>query len=225
MAVESAPAATSISDGHSAEVQNLNSMGADSPELVRLRRAHQTKQAADGTRRGQGTRVPSNKTAQTGALGDLSTNRRNAQQDIIRKLRDIIKLESERDTRQGRNRTRRWNEGSQATDPVAQAAGNTANAQQAAKSRASKACLQYVIQLRLRSVLTHCYFQLLQRRRKLYAEHVPGSIILQDGRVSQVAPLSSPTPDNPDELGLLPTCAFILVGNSIKLGRGAHLWA
>ncbi|KAI1783947.1 hypothetical protein LXA43DRAFT_902571 [Ganoderma leucocontextum] len=140
----------------------VDALSIDLSELVRLRRAHQTRQAARGVRtRGQ----PEECDAPEGSEADATRTR----QKLLAKLREILKSKLGDDVAVGTGleRAARWIRGSTVEDD---SGGNVANAAQAAKTRASKCIV---------------------RRRKIYKEKVGGIDVLQEGRVSPMSPLKS----------------------------------
>ena len=135
---DSLPAAHSDLDKPTLPYLGLNLSGVDIDNLIDLRHAHQTKQAASGTRTTQTQAVtPTNSTAQS-ALSE--------RQAILRGFRDAIKRREEVGAGTGVERSMRWRQpapggrdgevNGEVAEPAA--AGNSANAVVAATAAAKR---------------------------------------------------------------------------------------
>ncbi|PSR70772.1 hypothetical protein PHLCEN_2v13350, partial [Hermanssonia centrifuga] len=119
-------------------------------ELISIRRAHQTKQASKGVR------------VRTVKDDVTANSSQSARQQLIRKLEEIIKQEQERGVGSGLERAARYTEGTK------NKTGNSANAADVAKTRASK---------------------LLTRRRIVFKKYIPHLEIIRDAGISMLRPL------------------------------------
>lgn len=95
-------------------------------KLISLRRAHQTKQAATGTRT---SRTPTAIVAQdnTSISSESKKQQETERQRLVKRFAEVIKQQEERGAGTGTDRRMRWQ--------GAAAGGNTANAAQAAAAR------------------------------------------------------------------------------------------
>ncbi len=101
-------------------------------ELVKIRQQHQTLQAASGVRVRQGVE-PAAASVPPGGAAEI----KEARHVVLGKLQNILKKHQSESSSlsPGLKRLARWTGGS-----AKKAAGNSANAEQAAKTRASKVC-------------------------------------------------------------------------------------
>lgn len=111
--------------------------------LIALRRAHQTKQAATGTRKSVSQAKALTEDPKSGLSAKQLESEKSDKQRLIRKFADIIKEYEGRGASTGEDRKKRW-QGVPAT-------GNAANAAKAADGRSKK-----VAQLWARQKYTPC---------------------------------------------------------------------
>ncbi|RDX45703.1 hypothetical protein OH76DRAFT_1486179 [Lentinus brumalis] len=177
-----------LSDPHVAPESTLLDAYADMSELVKIRQQHQTLQAASGVRVRQGVEPAGASVPRPEGAAEIQE----ARHVVLRKLQNILKEHQSESNSPGLKRLARWTDG-----PARTAAGNSANAEQASKTRASKE---------------------VTRRRDIYKKFFPTDFDhLTQGRVSKLTPLTSSFDDdpttNPDGF------AFVLVDGRVRLGR------
>ncbi|KAI0688683.1 hypothetical protein C8T65DRAFT_700472 [Cerioporus squamosus] len=163
---------------------------ADMSELVKIRRQHQTLQAAGGVRVRQGKEAASASESDSQSHGSVEV--KEARHEVLRKFQGILKDHQPENHGPALKRLSRW------TGTGTSAPGNSANAEQAAKTRSSKQ---------------------LSRRRDIYKQYLPeGFDHLHQGRVTKMTPLTSPPGSNDPALNP-EGFAYILLDGQIRLGR------
>ena len=133
----------------STEHGSQDSLDVDMTELVRLRRRYQTRQAESGVR--------NRKSKEPRAVGDdrqqLDEQARSTRREMLVKLHDALKGDrNHRGLCSGLERLARW----RAQQDNETTHGNVANAEQAAKARASKVSLSFEDTTHYVHLLTYC---------------------------------------------------------------------